>query len=174
MIERIVKIVCFVLVAAFFAIVGGIPLAFISYDLSPRDNAQSVRSVIGKLEAMGPRVEEFRRTNGRLPTNTEIQCDLKPCNLQGFVVWQVSPENDGQFALTYTYLGVMFTPVSTFKTTWHSRDGKTDRDGWGQSWRWYLDYYAKASLAVFVILLPWIWIGVPRILKWRAARKARQ
>lgn len=174
MIERTVKIVCFVLVAAFFAIVGGIPLGLISYDLSPADNAKRARQVIGKLKEMGPRVEEFRRTNGRLPTDTEIQCDLKPCNLQSFIVWKVSPEDDGQFALTYTSLGVMFSPVHTVKTTWRSRDGKTDRDGWDQPWRWYLDYCAKASLAVLVMLLPWIWIGVPRILKWRAARKAKQ
>lgn len=172
MIERIVKVVCFAFVAAFFGIIGGVALAVINYDLPPRDKAQSVRSAIGNLKGMGPRVEEFRRTHGRLPTDREIACDLKPCTLRDALVMSVSPENDGQFALTYTSLGVMFTPAHTFKTTWHSRGGTTDRDGWDQPWRWHVRYYAMALPAVFVILLPWIWITVPYVMKWRRSRTA--
>lgn len=170
MIERIVKVVCFAFVASFFGVIGGVALIYFDYDLPPHDKAQSVRSAIGKLKEMGPRVEEFRRKSGRLPTNGEIACDLKPCALRSTSAISVSPESDGQFTLTYTSLGVMFTPAHTFTTTWHSRDGRTDRDGWDQPWRWYVRYCAMALPAVFVILLPWIWIAVPRVLKWRRSR----
>ncbi|MSP75501.1 MAG: hypothetical protein EXR12_05135 [Rhodospirillaceae bacterium] len=162
MVERIVKVVCFVLAAAFFAIVGGIVLAFVTYDLPPGAKATKV----GQLKAMGPRVEEFRRVRGRLPTDSEIACDLKPCTRSGFVVWRVTPEEDGHFRLTYTSLGVMFTPAHTFDTTWHSRTGKTDREGWGQLWQ-YARYYGLVLLSVAIILLPWIWAGAGYVARRR-------
>jgi hypothetical protein len=118
---------------------------------------------------MGPRVEEFRRVHGRLPTASEIECDLKPCTRTGFVVWRVTPEEDGHFSLTYHSLGVMFTPVHSFDTTWRSRDGKTDRD---QIWLSYVSYYGKALVAVALILLPWGWIAIGYIANRRRKRLA--
>ena len=160
MIEWIVKAVCFIFVATFFAAVGGVALLFINEDLSPRGKAQDVGRIIGRLKEMGPRVEEFRRVHGRLQTGTEIECDLKPCGRTGFVGWRTVSEGDGSFSLILHSFGVMFTPVHPFDTTWRSREGKTDRDGWDQPWRWYARYYAMALCAVAVILLPWGWVGV--------------
>ncbi len=84
------------------------------------------------------------------------------------------PEADGSFTLIHTSLGVMFTPLHNMNTTWRSRNGTTDRDGWDQSWRWHVRYLAIALLDVIVMLLPWLWLIVLRLDSWfpRRPRKA--
>jgi hypothetical protein len=165
MAERIVKVVCFALVASFCGLVGGIALYFLNHDISADLKAQRVRQAITQLKDLGPRIEEFRRSHNRLPTDSEVFCELRPCGRDGLLTVRLVPEVDGSFTLIHSSLGVMFTPLQNMNTTWHSRDGKTDRDGWDQVWRWHLRYLAIALVDVIVILLPWLWLIVLRLDK---------
>ena len=85
MVERIVKVVCFALVASFCGLVGGTALYFLNYDISADLKAQRVRQAITQLKDLGPRVEEFRRSHNRLPTDSEVFCDLRPCGRDGLL-----------------------------------------------------------------------------------------
>jgi hypothetical protein len=160
MAERIVKVICFCLVAAFCALAGGTALYFLNYDISAKDKADRVQRAITLLKGMGPKVEEIRRSENRFPTESEVYCNLKPCEQGDRVIVRLVPEHDGSFSLTHTSLGVMFTPLDDMYTTWRSRDGTTDRDGWGRPWRWYLRYFLIALVDVAVILLPWGYLTV--------------
>jgi hypothetical protein len=55
MAERIVKVVCFALVASFCGLVGGIALYFLNHDISADLKAQRVRQAITQLKDLGPR-----------------------------------------------------------------------------------------------------------------------
>jgi len=138
MAERIVKVICFVFVAVFCGLVGGVTLYLLNYDIPAEAKAHRVRQAIAQLNDLGPRIEEFRRSKDRLPTTSEVYCDLKACRQGELLTVRLVPERDGSFSLIHTSLGVMFTPLGNMDTTWRSRDGMTDRDGWDQSWRWYL------------------------------------
>jgi hypothetical protein len=164
MIDRILKVVCFALVAAFFGLLGGTALYLLNYDISADLKAARVREAITELKDFGPRIEEFRQSNGRLPTPVEVYCDLKPtCGQKGLGTLRLVPEADGSFSLIHTSLGVMFTSLDHMYTTWRSRDGTTDRDGWDQAWRWHARYLAIALVDVIVMLLPWLWLIVLRL-----------
>ena len=90
---------------------------------------------------------------------------MRSCGRDGLLTVRLVPEVDGSFTLIHSSLGVMFTPLQNMNTTWRSRDGKTDRDGWDQVWRWHLRYFAIALVDVIVILLPWLWLIVLRLDK---------
>jgi hypothetical protein len=167
MVERIVKIICFVLVAAFCAFAGGIALYFLNYDLSAEDKARDVAQAIAELKDIGPRIEQFRRSEHRLPTVGEVSCNLKPCGQGERTYVRLVPEPDGSFSQIHTSPGVMFTPAANMDTTWHSRDGMTDRDGWDQAWRWHLRYSSIGLVELTVILLPWGYLLVRHLRKRR-------
>ena len=88
------------------------------------------------------------------------------------MVWHVAREDDGTFSLTYHSLGIMFSPVRFFDTTWRSRDGKTDRDGWDQPWRWHLRYYLIALIDIAVIFFPWALLIMLQIRRRRRRQEA--
>jgi len=139
-----------------FAIVGSLILVSLRYGLTAEQKANDVRLNIGRLHEMVARIEGFRQTEGRLPTQAEINCDWKPCpEFQPFV-WRIAPESDGTFSLRYHSLGVMFSPVRSYYVTWYSRDRTTDYDGWDQAWRWRLGSWLMAVLGITVIVFPWV------------------
>jgi hypothetical protein len=167
MAERIVKTVCFVFVAALCGLVGGVALYLLNYDVSAEAKALRVGQAIAQLNDLGPRIEEFRRSENRLPTASEVYCDLKACRQGELVTVRLVPEYDGHFSLIHSSPGVMFTPLANMDTTWRSHDGKTDRDGWDQVWRWRLRYFLIALVDVGLILLPWGYLMALRIQKKR-------
>jgi hypothetical protein len=167
MVVRIVKVICFVLVAAFCGFAGGIALFFLNYDLPAGAKAQDVRRALEQLKDIGPRIEEFRRSENRLPTVTEVSCNLKPCEQGERAYVRLVPEKDGSFSLIHTSPGVMFTPASNMDTTWHSRDGTTNRDGWDQAWRWHLRYFSIGIVELIVVLLPWGYLLIRHLRKGR-------
>lgn len=60
--ERFDKIIRFVVIAAIFAVAGGLALHLLNYDLSAEQKANDVRLVIKELKTMGAGIEEFRRS----------------------------------------------------------------------------------------------------------------
>jgi hypothetical protein len=154
--RHIAAILRFVAASVFCAAVGGVALMFLNYDLAPAQKANDVRLDIARLKQMGAAVEKFLGAHDRLPTDSEITCDFAPCRGATLIVWHAAWEPDGTFSLVHTSLGVPFTPVETTRTTWYSRDGTTDRDGYDQPWRWQVRYFLIASVDVGVILLPWL------------------
>ncbi len=169
---RIADVFFFSIYALVFAIGGGIALFVHTDDMPAQYRADSVRHAIEGLRTRGAGVEDFRRSNGRLPTDSEVTCDWKPCQSFAFIVWHVTPHDDETFALTYMSLGIPFTPVQTYSTTWQSRNGTTDRDGYDQAWRWQFWFGAKAAADVTLILLPWLGLIALWVWRRRIRRKA--
>jgi len=158
----------FVLVAAFSATVGVISIKHLNSEITPDTKAYLVRAIIRHMNWMGARADEHQRTDGRLPTNDELDCDWKPCGVPHIRSWQVTPENKGAFSLTYYNVAALLVSGAPFQTTWHSSDGTTDRDGCDEPWRWRVDYWRRLVTSLAIILAPWAW------LSWWLVRKRRR
>jgi hypothetical protein len=155
----------FAVVAMFSAAVGITGLVKLHSEVSADTKAYISKVVIQSLQRVGPKAEEHRRIDHRLPTDDEVICDWEPCPPHTLRLWHVAAEGDGGFSLTFYNAPALLMPGAPFATTWHSRDGTTDLDGWDNPLRWRVDYYRRLVIDFAIILMPWVWP------LWRWSRK---
>jgi hypothetical protein len=159
------RLIIFAVVAMFCAAVGITRVVQLNSEISADSKAYISKVVIRSLKRVGPKAEEHRRTDSRLPTDDEVICDWRPCPAHTLRLWHVAPEGDGGFSLTFYNAPALLMPGAPFATTWHSRDETTDLDGWDEPWRWRVEYYRSLLTDLAIILVPWV------LLLWRRGRK---